>query len=57
MPTETRIISRTLNVGRQPRGLAKLAWNVLKLIRAYAAKKKLEIRGAIKFSSPIRINL
>ena len=47
----------TLKVGRQPRGFARLAWKVEKLIRAYAAKKKFEIKGAIRFSSPIRINL
>lgn len=47
----------TLNVGRHPTGLAKLAWNVLKLTNIYAAKKKFEISGAIAFNSPIKINL
>lgn len=41
---------RTLNVGRQPMGLTREAWKVLKLIRAYAAKKKLEMRGAMAFN-------
>jgi hypothetical protein len=42
----------TLNFGLQPTGFAKDAWNVLKFISAYAARKKLEINGAIAFSSP-----
>jgi hypothetical protein len=42
----------TLNFGLQPIGFAKEAWNVLKLMSAYAARKKLEINGAIAFSSP-----
>lgn len=45
-------LSFTLNVGLQPIGLTREAWNVLKLISAYAAKKKLEMRGAMAFSSP-----
>lgn len=47
----------TLNVGRQPTGFAKLAWNVLKFTNIYAAKKKFDISGAIAFNSPIKINL
>lgn len=47
----------TLNLGRHPIGFAKLAWNVLKLINIYAAKKKFEINGAIVFNSPIKMNL
>ena len=42
----------TLNLGLQPIGFAREAWNVLKLISAYAARKKLEISGAMAFSSP-----
>jgi hypothetical protein len=42
----------TLNLGLQPMGFAREAWNVLKLISAYAARKKLEISGAMAFSSP-----
>jgi hypothetical protein len=42
----------TLNFGLQPMGFAREAWNVLKLISAYAARKKLEISGAMAFSSP-----
>lgn len=42
----------TLNFGLQPTGFAREAWNVLKLISAYAARKKLEINGAMAFSSP-----
>jgi hypothetical protein len=42
----------TLNFGLQPMDFAKEAWNVLKLMSAYAARKKLEINGAIAFSSP-----
>lgn len=39
-------------------GLTREAWKVLKLIRAYAAKKKLEMRGAMAFNSPVtkRVN-
>lgn len=47
----------TLNVGRHPTGLAKLAWNVLKLTNMYAAKKKFEMSGAMAFNSPIKMNL
>ena len=42
----------TLNFGLQPMGFAREAWNVLKLMSAYAARKKLEISGAMAFSSP-----
>jgi hypothetical protein len=42
----------TLNVGLQPTGFAREAWNVLKFMSAYAARKKLEIKGAIAFNSP-----
>jgi len=42
----------TLNFGLQPMGFAREARNVLKLISAYAARKKLEISGAMAFSSP-----
>jgi hypothetical protein len=42
----------TLNCGLQPTGFTREAWNVLKLISAYAARKKLEISGAMAFSSP-----
>jgi hypothetical protein len=42
----------TLNFGLQPMGLARDAWKVLKLMSAYAARKKLDINGAIAFSSP-----
>lgn len=51
------IATLTRNVGRQPTGFAKLAWNVLKLTSMYAAKKKFDISGAIAFSSPIKMNL
>lgn len=47
----------TLNVGRQPTGLARLAWNVLKLINMYAARKKFEMSGAIELRSPTSIKL
>lgn len=33
-------------------GFIREAWNVLKFIKAYAARKKFEINGAIAFSSP-----
>lgn len=46
-----------MNVGRQPTGFAKLAWNVLKFTNMYAAKKKFDINGAIAFNSPIKMNL
>jgi len=49
---KNRIEKITLNVGLHPTGFARDAWNVLKLMRAYAAKKKFEIKGAIAFSSP-----
>lgn len=39
-------------MGLQPTGLANEAWKVLKLISAYAAKKKLEISGAIALRFP-----
>lgn len=42
----------TLNVGRHPTGFARDAWKVEKFIKVYAAKKKFEIKGAIKFNSP-----
>lgn len=44
----------TLKVGLQPTGLARDAWNVEKFMRVYAARKKLEMRGAIKFNSPMK---
>lgn len=37
-----------------PGDFAREAWNTEKLIKAYEAKKKLEIIGAITFSSAVK---
>jgi predicted phage gp36 major capsid-like protein len=41
----------------QPNMTHKLAWNVLKLMSVYAARKKFEINGAIAFNSPTKMKL
>lgn len=39
-----------MKAGRHPGHLETEAWNTEKLMRAYAARKKLESRGAMAFS-------
>ena len=47
----------TLKAGLQPGLLEIDAWNTEKLIRAYAARKKFESRGAIAFSWAAKDNI
>jgi len=47
----------TLKAGLQPGLLEMDAWNTEKLIRAYAARKKFESRGAIAFSWAAKDNI